>query len=534
MKTTATNLDFSRCREKPYDLQRIGIETLVKWDDPLRGRTLGGCLMNTDEMGLGKTFQTIGSAQFLSTGEFEHPITQVLVIAPNAVRAVWFDDELGELRKHLWEGVSAEIYQYHKNWMKWTVGSPPYQLRWVITNYEFIRRADRFAEIKKFCNPRTLLVLDESSLVKSPTADQAKACLKLRQLCGRVQLLNGTPIANTPGDMYMQGAIMNPKILDCKTYWHFKARYAVMGGYLNKQILAWRMLEDMQDRFGPYVLRRLVVDSIDLPKRHDAVPIHVPLTPANWKRYTDMRDDFVAWIDSNTMSMATQAGVKVMRMSQITSGFLGGIDELPEGLSVNVEDDSWTKNADGTVEIGREKLDAFLEWFEKRMQDHDWDHKILAWSRFRAEVFRTIAEVNKRWPQVQTGMIIGSQKKGERRDALRLMDPRTSPAGPVLVLGTPASGSMGLNCTAGWTMVYLSNDYNLKVRLQSMARQWRLGQLHECYVYDFVATGPKGQQTSDHHVLKALSSKDDLANWTAEKWRQLSAALKTNDVEVPF
>lgn len=519
-------LDYSHTKFPPFDLQRIGIEALVKWDDKPAGRVHGGCFALFDEMGVGKSKQVIDAAQFLFQKGL---IDNVVIIAPAGVRSVWFDDELGEIMMHAWSVFSHHIEEYHQRVRYWQLRGDDQErwLRWTITNYEFVRREDRKDEVKTLCTERTLLVLDESSAIKTYNSDQTLACMEIREACGCVTLLNGTPIANNPGDLFTQAAVMHRDILKCRNWFVFRARYAVMGGWQNKQIIKWQNLEELQQLLKPYVLRRETADSLELPKKHDPIQIPVTLSDKSWKIYTEMRNDMVAWLDQQTMSMATQAGVKAMRLAQIVSGFAGGIDALPENLAIDSDDDKFDqkKITDGLAEIGTEKLDAFLLWLEKRMIDNDWNHKVIVWSRFRPEVQRTLAALRARWPHMHVGAILGGQKKDERRAALRLLNPRTTPTGPVVVVGTPASGSMGLNCVAAWTMVYLSNDFNLKTRLQSMARIHRAGQEHECFYYDFTATGPKGQKTVDHIALKALGNKENLATWTAAAWRrELEAA----------
>lgn len=514
-------LDFSNTKFPPFDLQRVGIEALVKWDDKSTGRVHGGCFALFDEMGVGKSKQVIDAAQFL----FEKGlIDNVVIIAPAGVRSVWFDDELGEITNHAWTKFSHHIEEYHQRVRYWRLKGDDEQrwLRWTITNYEFIRREDHKDEVISLCTERTLLLLEESSAIKSYDSDQTKACMEIRKACGRITLLNGTPIANSPGDLFTQAYIMHPDILKCRNWFVYRARYAVMGGWQNKQIVKWQNIEEIQELMKPYVLRRLLADSLDLPMKHDPIQIPVTLTENTWRLYTEMRDDMVSWLDQQTMSMATQAGVKAMRLAQMVSGFAGGIDALPDNLAIDSGDDKFDtkKIADGIAEIGDEKLREFLDWLEKRMQEHDWNHKVIVWSRFRPEVKRTLAAIKARWPEIYVGAIIGGQKKDERRHALRLLNPQTTPSGPVVVVGTPASGSMGLNCVASWTMVYLSNDFNLKTRLQSMARIHRAGQVHECYYFDFVAQGPRGQKTVDHIALKALNNKENLASWTAAAWLQ--------------
>lgn len=173
-----------------------------------------------------------------------------------------------------------------------------------------------------------------------------------------------------------------------------------------------------------------------------------------------------------------------------------------------------------TKEIGREKLDLFLEWHREQLEV-DPNIKILVWCRFRAELQRLVKEVALPDPPdipVEVGVISGGQKREEREYALRLLDPTTAPEGPVVVVGNPQAGGLGLNLAAAYVVVHMSNDHSLKNRLQSDDRVHRPGQIRPVSYYDIVATGPDGQKTSDSAVLKALRRKEDIANWTMKTW----------------
>jgi SNF2 family DNA or RNA helicase len=520
------SIDLSRARLLPYDHQRIGVEKMVKYP----------YFFLTDEMGAGKTKQTIDTIMVLVELGL---IDKVLVIAPAAVRSVWFDPEFGELKKHLWEDIPVSVYEWHAKMRAWPNNPRGPKCTIFVTNYEFIRSEERLAEVKTVCDGRTLLVLDESSAVKSEKAAQTKACIVLRKKCGRIILLNGTPIANNPGDLFSQAYLMNPAILNCKTYFQFKSKYAIMGGYMNKQIIGWRDLEDIQTRLAPYVLRRLKQDCIDLPPKLDPVVMLVPLSNPTWKIYKSMKDEMVAWLTSGDMTMASQAIVKAIRLAQITSGFVGGLEKsvpldaeledrpdfVPKEVQPKFDFDPSTVDFDGAVqELSTEKLDLFLGWLEEQLNSNP-NAKILVWCRFRVELARVLKGIEAKFPNVATGSIWGGQKtaktyteKDGREHALRLLDPRSAPKGPVVVVGTPSTGSMGLNLTAANTVFYMSNDYSLKTRLQSEDRVHRPGQVNPVNYYDIVATGPSGQKTIDHAVLKALMTKEQMAAWTTSAW----------------
>jgi hypothetical protein len=561
--------ELDRCALRPFNHQVIGIDKIVT--HPV--------FALFDEMGAGKTLQTIVGAQLLHQMGL---VDNVIVVAPAAVRSVWFDPELGELRKHLWPSCDAIVEQYHAGKRRtWNVGKPTSKsLKFVVTNYEFIRATKRLEPLLQRATQSTFLVCDESSAIKNPKAEQTKAILQLRRLCGRVLLLNGTPIANNPLDMYAQGLVMDPRILDCKSYFHFRAKYAVMGGFQQRQVIAWQNLEDMQRRFAPYVLRRLKTDCLDLPPKLPPVTLTVPLTHETWQKYRDMRDEMVAWLSHDKIAVASQAVVKGMRLAQLAAGFLGGIQQVEAALAEVMRSSEGVEDADDRPsfipftpdvqglehvkfttrgrqldlpsipvapnqddknaiiylppeEIGTEKLDFFLNWIEARLEE-DPKLKLLAWCRFRPQVARVVDELTKRFPQVHVGAIWGGQtqdryrtiageqvliKEGERGRALRLLDPRTAPDAPVVVVGTPATGSMGLNLTAANVVIYLSNDFSLKTRLQSEDRVHRPGQRRAVSYFDLVATGPAGQKTIECFVIKALREKEDVASWTTQAWR---------------
>lgn len=485
-----------------------------------------------DEMGAGKTKQVIDAAQTLFVaGE----VKRVIVVAPAAVRSVWFNQEFGELSKHLWEHLPSSITEFHsrsKTW-RWNENNGR-GLEWIITNYDFIRSKQRLQQLMGFTGPKTMLVLDESSAVKNPNAKQTKACLTLRRSCGRVVLLNGTPITNHVGDLYSQANIMHPTILGCKSWFHFRSRYAIQAqraGYI--EIIGWQNVEDIQRRLAPYVLRRLKTDCLDLPKKLPSVVLSATLSPSTWAVYKEMRDEMLVWLNEQDSSFAPQAIVKAIRMAQITSGFIGGVerdvaprmdvDERPDWLPFAPTTPLPTETTpSGPIEIrplSNEKQTVLLNQIDEWL-DQDPKFKLLVWCRFRFELKRLVEAIIERWPHIAVGLIWGGQSREERDDAVSLLDPRSTPASPVIVVGTPATGSMGLNLTAAHTVVYLSNDYSLKTRLQSEDRVHRPGQLHPVSYFDMVAEGPQGQRTIDHVVLKALREKDDLARWTTSAWRK--------------
>ena len=526
------------------------------------------CLI-ASEMGCMKTAQVIAGAQLLAEAGI---IDTVLVLAPASVRPVWVG-ELGQLFEQLW--LPGRITEYHAKDRSWDFKEYPTPsgirqaegrpLRWVISNYEYVRRQVNLDALAHGLEGNVLLICDESSALKGYDSLQTKAAFRLRSIAKRVVLLNGTPIADNPGDLFSQANLMHPSILECRYITHFRSRYAVMGPVLGaggralvnprtgrplEGIKGWQHLDDLEQRLKPYVLRREAKE-LGIDFALPMVPHDVRLKDPTWKAYREMRDEMVVWLESGEVASARQAAVKSMRLSQITGGFIGGVEDdvvpLGDGPDAGREWDlADLLSAEGdpipvvgderppavnpgpratVVEIGREKLDFLLDW-QRDLLKKEPNLKLLVWFRFVAELRRYVEaarEFDHPVGAICGQSIFGAPLKVEREGALRLLHPRTAPEGPCSVAATGGTGAMGLNLTACNTVMEYSYDFSNLKKKQGDARVNRPGQTRMVRYYAMVAVGPRGQKTIDAHVLAERTGKGMLADATVAKW---VAALK--------
>lgn len=503
---TAIEINPKKFLLPPFKHQMDGIRRLVrqKW------------FALFDEMGVGKTKQTIDAACVL----YDNGIINTVIIAcPAQTKTVWRDPDLGEIRKHAW--VPSNVCHYYGGHT--TIKRERGTLTWVVVSYEFLRQDTPLQRLlKQIDGDKTMLVMDESIFLKSPKARQTRQMYELAKVCARRYILNGTPIGNNLLDLYAQFKMLHPDILGCSSYFHFRARYAIMGGFQNKQVIGFKNAEDINRLTAPYVLRRLKEDCLDLPPK-TYTHSEVALSAENWKRYKSMRDDMVVWLDSEAC-MVQHAPVKAMRLSQITSGFLGGISDVEpaEFELLGMLGSNPVIGVSGearTEEIGREKLDFIMGWLEQRYAESS-NFRVLIWCRFRKELerlFDTIrGEQSLTKYNIRLHSIYGQQSRTERD---RAVQEGMAGNGAAVILGNPHAGGFGLNLTTLPYVVYLSSDYSLLTRQQSEDRVHRPGQTRNVEYLDVIATGPDGQRTIDHQVVKALRKKEEMANWTTERWR---------------
>ena len=498
----------SNCfKSQPFKHQLEGIKAIVK----------NKAFALFDEMGAGKSKQVIDAACILAqAGE----IDTVVVLAPASVRSVWINYEIGEIKKHSW--VCNHVFEYHaKSEIVWgdliTPGCTG--LMWCVTNYEFLRREERLAGlIKILAGRKTMLVLDESSYVKNRTAQQSKAVYKLRQHCARCVLLNGTPVTDNPLDLWSQFRILDEKILftHYKNFYHFRAHYAVMGGWKMKQVVKWINLEKLSKMLKPWVLRRLKKDCLDLPEKLFTTR-EVPLEPATWARYRELKKDAVMALPTGDQLLEPNAAVRVMRLCQITSGHIGRTYQTLEGRQVLEETVEMIEPLNTTQDLSSEKLDWCIKYLTHECQAQ----YVIVWCRWRRERERLFKMLI--GPPFYLYQLYGGQPQKEREKAIEYFSkPLEVDDGKnkSVLIAQPHAGGHGLNLVAATEVIYLSNDWSLGIRLQSEDRCHRPGQKHPVTYIDVISTGPKGQKTIDWTIYQALSKKQDLARLTASTWRK--------------
>lgn len=448
------------------------------------------------DMGLGKSrITTDAICEAVRAGH----IDGLIVVCPAFARSVWADPDplLGEWAK--WATVPSYVTEYCARRDRMPVAGVP-GLPVVVTNYEFLRRKERLGPLVQWAAARnTWLVLDESWAVQNPRAEQAKACYLLRQACERVTLLNGTP--GPPENLFSQFQILDSRILGVKNYHHFRAKYCIMGGWQNKKIVGYQQMDDFKARTAPYALRREMRDCLDLPPVLPPLTIEARLSPEEWTVYTTMRDELVVWLNSAEASIASQAGVRTLRLAQVLAGFLGGVQTM-EG---DVEGPPEPVRA-----VGDAKLRAVMAWAEHAPS------KWVLWGRFRAELARYAECLHEAGRQVH--LLWGSQDPAERDTSKRAFAPGSEVEAAVLV-GNPQAGGAGINLASASVAVYATNSFSLKDRQQSEGRLNRPGQTSSVRFVDVVAVGPSGQKTLDHVILQTLREKTDVAEWTARTWR---------------
>lgn len=189
-----------------------------------------------------------------------------------------------------------------------------------------------------------LIVIDESHLIKNPQSNVSRFASRLVDVCDRRTILTGTVMPHSPLDIFAQWRFVDPYVFGRRMAdgsWKpantgsFKSQYAKFGGWMGKEVIGFKNLDDMQRLMSKNSVVAKKEDSLDLPKTSDVI---VPVTPTygEVQAYENMRDTLVTWLDDSGVSISTTNRLtQLLRLRQITSGFVtddtGSVQDL--GLS---------------------------------------------------------------------------------------------------------------------------------------------------------------------------------------------------------
>jgi SNF2-related domain len=470
------------------------------------------------EMRTGKTKAVIDAACLL----FEAGVIDTVVIAcPAQVKPVWLNPEFGELKQHVFVSYRAidleakiedKLAGYLEACHRFHV------LPFIVVSYEFLRQEDAQTEYHKVGklvsavgNSRYWMVCDEGCALGNWEAAQTRALYTLRQTASRVTILDGTPIGNSPLTLYTKFKLLQTKlahrtrpILGFREFSHYKRFIAVEGQTDRgkfKKVIGWKNLEEVTRRGAPYCSRVEAKDVLDMPRMVPGI-IQASLSEKSWKVYKDLRDQMVAWVDGKE-NVIQHAHVKVLRLAQVCGGFLGGFDS-----DINF----------GEKEVrcvGDEALCAVLDWLRLRFEERP-DFKVVIWVRFRAEIERYFDRISRKYQDVKV-----TRQYGDVKDYDGELHPKHPFTGAFVLIVQQQAAQYGMNFSKADTEVFASQDYNVVTRSQSEVRLQAPDTRSITSVIDLLVTGPQGQKTVTHDIVKSLREKEDLGRRTAARWKQV-------------
>lgn len=329
-----------------------------------------------------------------------------------------------------------------------------------VTNYEAVWREPLASTILRV--PWQTVIADEIQRIKSPGSSVSKFAARLGARVPHRIGLSGTPMAHSPLDLYGEFRFLDPSIFGT-SFARFRARYAVMGGFQNHQVIGYQRQDELMRRFWllTYAAEPVFgIEAVDVPLTHEL--------PASARRlYQELDKEFFGGIGDGTVTIAN-AAVKVLRLQQVAAGHIRDDDKVVH-----------------TVHTAR--ADLLADWLE------DVDEPVVVFCRFRHdldEVRRVAVAAGRGYAEVS----------GRANELIAWKE------GSADILGVQIqAGGEGIDLTRSALAVYFSVGYSLSDYLQSRSRLVRPGQTRPVRFYHLSARG-----SVDTRVSAALRDRQDV------------------------
>ena len=435
-------------RFDPHPYQQYAIDRIVEQDHV-------GLLL---DMGLGKTVITLTAIDQLLYDYLA--VSHVLVIAPKKVaEATWQTearkwDHLQRLRISTALGTAKErmaavestsdivvINRENVPWLVDQVGS-----RW----------------------PFDMLVVDESSSFKNPSAARFKALRRVLPRASRVVILTGTPAPNGIMDIWAQIYLLDRGERLGRYISHYRERYFDFNPWRHEYSPKPGAFEAVQNKIGDLCVSMSAADYLAMPELiTDDMPVE--LDPVARKQYQQLEREMILELDEENVT-ALSAATLTGKLLQLCGGAV--YDAAGQAHRIHTA-----------------KLDALDELLEQLHGE-----PVLLFYGFRHEIPTILNRLHSANPDRRVRML----DCAEDADAWNW--------GEVdVLLAHPASCAYGLNLQqGGHHVIWYTLTWSLELYQQANARLHRQGQEKPVIVHRLLVRGGV-----DEDVAKALEGKTE-------------------------
>lgn len=443
---------------KPHKYQDEAINKIIEIDR---------CGLFLD-MGLGKTVITLTAINDLMFNRFE--VNKVVIIAPLKVAEdTWVKelskwDHLDNLTTSLVLGdkvkrikaleTRADIYVINRENVSWLV-------TYLGRDWDF-----------------DMVVIDELSSFKNPSASRFKSLKKVIGKSSRVVGLTGTPNPNGYIDLWSQIYLLDGGERLGKTLSRYRDTYFTPDKRDSYRIFTYK-LKAGADKLINNVISDLCIsmkakDYLELP---DKIFINHEISLKNRKIYDELEQEFYFEFDKGSEVTAASKSVLINKLLQLCNG------------AVYTDGDKYQVVHD-------DKLDKLEEIVESTL-----DSPILCFYQYKHDLDRIINRFDFAKELSQDN--IDAWNKGKIK----------------LLLTHPASSAYGLNLQDGGNViVWFGLPWNLELYQQANARLHRQGQRRNVFIHHLIC-----ENTVEERVLETLQRKgivqDELLDYLAFKYR---------------
>jgi SNF2 family DNA or RNA helicase len=465
----------------------------------------------TMEQGTGKTKVILDTtAHLYNRGR----VNALLVLAPNGVHRNWATKEIP---KHLPDYVPRACSVWHSTSTKAERAAhdamliaPANHLRVFTMNIEAMAVERAVVAVRQFLDSHdALVVVDESTRIKNPKSIRTKNVLALSPIAKYRRILTGTPVPNSPLDVFAQYSFLDPDLFHTRSFTVFRARYADMlptnhpliqaiirrtGIHRIPQLIAtdaagrpmYKNLDELRGITQRYTYRVLKRDCLDLPPKV-YVRIPIELHPLQQRAYKDLlRRLREGLLEGDKMGRPLTKLNAIMYLQRILLG------TLPAPMTASGQHEQLVTPAQNP------RLQALLGELDETSE------QVIVWCRYTDDIRLVTGALVEEYGAASVVQYYGEVGGAERDSAIA----RFNKGEARFFVGNPQAGGVGVDgLQVAGQVHYFSNSFKYDERVQSEDRAHRIGQRLNVRYVDYETEG-----TVDTKILRAFEDKKDVAD----------------------
>jgi SNF2 family DNA or RNA helicase len=448
------------------------------------------------EMGTGKTKIALDNACILYN---RGKIDRLLVVAPKGAYMNWVDLEIPThvpdyIEKNVlaWKPTTSAKYRAE---LKNIIDLNDYRLKIMVMNVEAFSTKKGVEFARLFLIGKAMMIIDESTTIKNPQAKRTKNILSLAKETKYRRIMTGSPVTQSPMDLWAQMDFLDPEILGQQSYYAFRTRYAVVitanaagGTHKYQKIVKFKNLAQLGQLVSPHSYRILKKDCLDLPEK-TFIKRSIDLTEEQEHAYKDMKANAMTMLKGQSLT-AVNVLTQLIRLHQITCGHM-------------------KTDAGDVLNLQNNRVEELMQILGET------SGKVIIWANYIHDILNIEKEIKKEYGETSYCTYYGATKAEDRQRCI--YDFQNKKNDCRFFIGNTQTGGYGITLTAASTVIYYSNNYDLEKRIQSEDRAHRIGQVNPVLYIDLVAKG-----TVDEKIIKSLRNKvniakeisgEELSNW---------------------
>ena len=347
----------------------------------------------------------------------------------------------------------------------------------------------------------TMLVVDESLLVKTPWAIRTRRVTRLAAKCPYRLILNGTPVGRDEADLFAQWYLLDWRILGYQSYYSFAANHLEYDERYRSKVRRTLHVDYLADKIAPYSYIATKEDCLKLPDK----AYHLTTFEFTEEQFIEYQRVLTLYLNSFVERADALGDAAIYRA-------FTALQEVSSGRRIISPVDKPIRHERMFAPMDNPRIQALLDGIA-RMEDG----KAVIWCKFMHEIEDVAYALERTYGPGCAAQFHGKIRPKARDAALERFRGETR-----FLVANKGCAGLGLNLQHCHLAIYYNNDWNWAMRIQSEDRIHRIGQEHTVKILDICAAAG-----IDCQILRCLDRKERLAD-------QLRSELEARNADAWF